>query len=182
MKKRNRKAANGRKAPVQPCSKFKVDRLPAKAQAAVFRGFARGDSYRAIQAVVQSLGESIGTMSLCRYRRQAWSAERNRLKRARATLETLKEALQLDPDSPTAQIAEEMLYTEVCAKLAESETKGVLSWLREAREQKKLRSKKDGAVAESKPLSEEEIDRRIREIYGLPPEAGSAESDDDEKD
>lgn len=175
MRKTKKKTRNGRRTPVQPLSKFKVDRLPAKTQAAVFRGFARGDSYRAIQADVQSLGENIGTMSLCRYRRQAWSAERNRLKRARATLETLKEALQLDPDSPTARIAEELLYTEVCAKLAESESKGVLSWLREAREQKKLRGKKDGPAEESKPLSEEEIGRRIREIYGLPPEPDDGE-------
>jgi hypothetical protein len=177
MKKKNKKRGNGRKAPVQPCSKFKVDQLSAKAQAAVFRGYARGDSFRTIREAVLALGESVSKMALSRYRHKAWSEERNRLKRARGTVETMKEALQLNPESPPARIAEEMLYTGVCAKLAEREDAAVLRWLREAREQKKLRGKKDEPAPDSKPLSEEEINRRIREIYGLPPERGDDEED-----
>ena len=154
-------------------SRYKIDHLPPPAQTLVFRGFARGDTYAAIRAALAQLGFALSKDAIARYRRRAWPLERNRLKRVRATVDVLKEGFLLDPSSTTAQIAEELLYTEVCNKMLDSEENAkqdVFPWLREAREQKKLNPRKQLALADSPQLSDEEIDRRIREIYGLPPE------------
>lgn len=148
---------------------WKVDRLPPRAQAAVFRGLAGGHSLARIVAAVRKAGGSISRRALLCFRQRGWNNERYRLKRARANLEVLKEALQLDPSSTTAQVAEELLYTMVCQKLEGLEPPPDFSLLREAREQKKARARSGAtAAAPPAPLSEEELDRKIRQIYGLP--------------
>ena len=163
-------------APVAHCptnSHYKVDHLPPHAQALVFRGYARGDTYASIRVVLAQLAFELSKDAIARYRRQAWPLRRNYLKRVRATVDVLKEGFLLDPSSTTAQIAEELLYTEVCDKMLDEEDKkkkSVFPWLREAREHKKLNPRKQLTPATPAQLSEEEIDQRIRQIYGLPPE------------
>ncbi len=178
-KKRHRRSAasSSRFSPDDPryFSRFKVLQLSPPAQAAVFRGLARGDSYPRIVAAVAQLGGSVSRHALLRFRGKAWQHELHRLQRARAKFHLLRDALVLDPDSPSAQIAQELLYTAVCDKLSQNDNSTLLTWLREAREQSKATGKKDSAPAtRPAPLSPAELQRRIREIYGLPPDEPDA--------
>ena len=84
--------------------------------------------------------------------------------------EMLKEALQLEPNSEDAQMAEELLYTVVVNKLDEIEREGPLPLLREAREQGEAAGKKAPPPAASSGSPAEqarEVRRRWRELYGL---------------
>jgi hypothetical protein len=178
--KQKRQRRDGRKRPAErrgardrkPYRRFKVEQLPPKAQAVVFEGLARGESYPAIARAVTRLGNSISRDAIMRFRQCAWNAERNRLKRARANLALLKDILGLDARSPSAQIAEEMLYTSGCNNLSERESAHLLGVLREAREQRKARGRKgaagDAGAPERNPVEQaREIRRRWRKLYGL---------------
>lgn len=151
--------------------RFKVDRLPPKAQAAVFRGFAGGHTYKKIQAEVKRLGTHISEGSLCHYWHAVWQAEHERLRQARANVALLKNALQLEPDSPSGQLAEELLYTIVFQKIPLIEQEGPLPLLREAREQQKLTAGKTPARktdSDLNPVAQaRHIRRRWRQLYGL---------------
>jgi hypothetical protein len=183
---RNRRSANQsrkRRSSVQPYSRYKLDTLPPHAQAVVFRGFARFNSYATIRKALAELGFHISQDALSRYRRNAYKQARNRLKRGRAMMEVMKEQFLLDPNSTAGQITQEMLYTQACNKaFEEEEPKGVLSWVREGRELAKVGNRKSETSPSRPPLSEEEIDRRVRELYGLPPEDDSPDPDDNPKD
>lgn len=168
------RAAKKKLRPAQrkPYRRFKVEQLPAKAQAVVFEGLARGESYPAISRVLARLGHNVSRDALMRFRAGAWQAEHNRLKRARANLALLKDILGLDSRSPSAQIAEEMLYTSGCNNLSERESTHLLAVLREAREQRKARRRNpaggdDGAPERSAVEQGREIRRRWRRLYGL---------------
>ena len=160
----------------KPYRRFKVEQLPPKAQAVVFEGLARGESYPAIRRRLAELGHPISRDAIMRFRHTAWKAEHNRLKRARANLALLKDNLGLDSRSPSAQIAEEMLYTSGCNNLSERESAHLLAVLREAREQRKARRRNgaagDGAPPERSAVEQaREIRRRWRRLYGIDEEA-----------
>ena len=182
-KSRNRRstAKSRKRTPtVQPYSRYKVDTLPPHAQAVVFRGFARFNSYATICNALAQFGFHISQDALSRYRRNAYKHARNRLKRGRAMMEVLKEQFLLDPNSTAGQITQEMILTEACNKVfEEEEQKGVLPWVREGRELAKVTNRQSDASPARSPLSEEEIDRRIREIYGLPPDDPAPDPDHD---
>lgn len=169
------KARNQKKSPPTKNRKygirFKVERLPPKARALVFSGLARGESYRVLAKQLQQLGYDITPWALFRFRKKAWKNEHHRLQRARANLEVLKEALQLDPQSTSARIAEEILYTAVCDRLFEARAPNPLALLREAREQQKVSGKTAGdsrRLARLSPTEQaREVRRRWRQLYGL---------------
>jgi len=154
--------------------RFKIDRLPPQAKTLVFDGFARGDTFRKIAADLIKVGHPVGHSSISRYWREVWSAAHDRLRFARAGVAALKQALQLDPKSPSGQLAEEMLYTIVFQKLEEIEKQKPLDLLHEAREQEKLKSPKRpvGRPANgSPPQDARNLRRRWRQLYGIDEEA-----------
>lgn len=147
--------------------RFKVDRLPPKAQAAVFRGFARGHTYKKIQAEVKRLGTYISEGALCHYWNAVWQAEHERLRQARANLALLKNALQLEPDSPSGQLAEELLYTIVFQKIPLIEQEGPLPLLREAREQQKVSGKQGADSPRRDPARpRQNLKQHLEQLYG----------------
>jgi hypothetical protein len=160
--------------------RYKVDRLSGAAQEAIFQGFLRGDSYKKICAAVKAMGEDIGENALSRYWRRVWHKQVDRVRMARATKETLKEALMLKPGTENAKIAEELLYTVVFDKLEDIEKQDPMALFREAREQRKSSGKEESnrAPAEAQTPVEQgrAIRRRWRELYGM------EESDDGEED
>lgn len=160
--------------------RYKVDRLPGTAQVAIFRGFLRGDSYKKICATVKTLGHEISENALSRYWRRVWHKQVDRVRMARATKESLKEALLLAPESENAKIAEELLYTVVFDKLEDIEKQEPMALFREAREQRKSSGKdesKSVPPGEQTPVEQgRAIRRRWRELYGM------EEPDDGEED
>jgi len=148
--------------------RFKIDRLPPHARTVIFDGFARGDTFRQIVADLAKIGHRVGHSSVSRYWREVWSAAHDRLRFARAGVAALKQALLLDPNSPTAQLAEEMLYTFVFQKqkLEDIEKKPPLDLLHQAREQRKVelasRSRRSQAAA-GRPGS---LKQHLDQLYG----------------
>jgi len=146
--------------------RFKIDRLPPKAKTLIFDGFARGDTFRQIAADLIKTGHPVGHSTISRYWSQVWSAEHDRLRFARASLAALKQALQLDPKSPSAQLAEELLYTMVFQKLTEIEKQQPLTLLHEAREQKKVEATMKGRGSKAKTTERKSLKRHLEQLYG----------------
>jgi len=151
--------------------RFKVEQLPPDAQAVVFEGLARGESYPAIRRQLARLGHRVSRDALMRFRHGAYRAQHNRLKRVRANMTLFKEVLGLNSQSPSVEIAEEMLYTAACNGLSERETAHLLAVLREAREQRK--AGRGGSTlssprsrAESKRRSGKSLKQHLDQLYG----------------
>lgn len=160
--------------------RLKVDTLPLVAQRFIARGLTEGDSFKKISTGLRALGHPVGYHALSSFWHTVWRDEHDRLRRARFLFEVIKAALHLDPESESAKAAEETLYTLIWGRLDDLEIREPLRLAREAREHKKLRVKKEDIITpDSKILTEEEVDRRIREVYQLPFNNGSAHRDSD---
>ena len=101
--------------------RYKVDALPGQVQGVIFRGYMTGVAYWKIRKQVKELGHEISENALSRYWRNCWSEELDRVRKARAYKEALKEALKVAPESENAKVAEEMLYTMAFKMLDEIE-------------------------------------------------------------
>lgn len=146
--------------------RYKIDRFPGHVQAAIFRGYIRGDAYWKIRQDVQQLGFQISENGLSRYWRNVWGAEVNRLRKARAYKEALCEALQLEPQSESAKVAGEMLYGTVFKMLDQIEQENPLALLREAREQQKVGGTANGAGSKAKTTERKSLKRHLEQLYG----------------
>jgi len=196
-KKAQRRRGATRRAAAQPCRRennltpggkthrrkrlrhLKVDMLPLDAQSLVARGFTDGVPLRKISAQLRALGHNVGHHALSNYWHTVWHDVHDDLRHARFLAEVVKAALHLDPNTPSGKAAQETLITLIWRQLPELRDRRPDYLLREYREQEKVRGKKgDTADSASKPLSEEEVNRRIRELYGLPPEDDSPDPDD----
>lgn len=160
---------------------YKAQRLPPDVQDLIARGFIRGDSFRAIAAAARAAGHPIGKDAIRNFWHAVWKDEHERLRNAHLVMIALKDALRLDPDSPSGKFAQEMLYTMVVSKLGEIEKQPSMDLLQEAREQAKVGEKKNGKPtrrAEMNPAEQaREVRRRWRELYGL--EADAEENADE---
>lgn len=146
--------------------RFKIDRLPPEAKTLVFDGFARGDTFRQIAADLVRIGHPVGHSTISRYWREVWSAAHDRLRFARAGAAALKQALQLDPKSPSAQLAEEMLYTFVFQKLEDVEKQKPLVLLHEAREQRKADSTAKDRRSQPATGKPKNLKGHLDQLYG----------------
>lgn len=155
--------------------RYKVDRLPVRLQEGVMRGYARGDSFRDIAAALKKAGQPVGKDAIRKYYHAVWRDEHERLRRARLAMVALKESLQLEPESESGAVAEELLYTAVCDRWTEFEEEPWEVLLREAREQQKATGQKKRTRVGKMSAVEQarEVRRRWRELYGL------EETDDD---
>ena len=159
---------------------LKVDMLPLDAQSLVARGFTDGVPLRKISAQLRALGHNVGHHALSNYWHTVWDDVHDDLRHARFLAEVVKAALHLDPNTTGAKAAQETLVTLFWHQLPELRRRKHDYLLREYREQEKVRGKKtDTADSNSKPLSEDEVNRRIRELYGLPPDDPAPGPDDD---
>ncbi len=159
---------------------LKVDKLPLDAQRLVARGFTNGVPLRRISVELRSLGHQVGLHALSSYWHAVWHDAHDQLRHARFLFEVIKAALHLDPNTPSAKAAEETLVTLLWRHLPQLQDRDPSFLLREYREQKKVRGKNaDTTSDDSKPLSEDEVNRRIRELYGLPPDDPAPHPDDD---
>jgi len=163
---------------------YKVDRLPPSIQQMIAEQYAAGASFRDITGQVCAAGHPIGKDAIRRYWHAVWHEEHEQLQRGRLALVVIKRALQLEPGSESAKVAEEILYTLLCGKLKEMQTQPWEVLLREAREQQKVSGKEKkapakkagkGAVAEAR-----EVRRRWRKLYGLEEEADGEAEDKEE--
>ncbi len=146
--------------------RFKIDRLPPDAKTLVFDGFARGDTFRKIAADLIKIGHPVGHSSISRYWREVWSTAHERLRFARAGVAALKQALQLDPNSPSGQLAEEMLYTFVFQKLEDVEKQKPLVLLHEAREQHKVEPTAKAGASKAKTSDPKSLKQHLDQLYG----------------
>lgn len=162
--------------------RYKVERLPAKARATIFRGYADGEPYEKIEADLAQMGYRITKGAIGNYWRDIWRDEHQRLREAYGNTALLKEALQLEPESRSRQVAEELLYTLVFQAFPLLRKEGPMSLLREARgfEKRLAEAQKDkGKLEEGGEVDQgRAIRRRWRELYGL--EGG--DDDAEEKD
>ncbi|MGH9777854.1 MAG: hypothetical protein ACRD5I_05530, partial [Candidatus Acidiferrales bacterium] len=149
---------------------LKVDMLPLDAQSLVAQGFTNGVPLRKISSQLRALGHNVGHHALSNYWHTVWHDVHDELRHARFLAEVVKAALHLDPSTPSHKTAKETLVTLFWHQLPELRRRKHDYLLREYREQEKVRGKNDDTTTtDSKPLSEDEINRRIRELYGLPP-------------
>lgn len=148
---------------------YKVDRLPPSIQQMIAEQYAGGASFREIAQRVGEAGHRIGKDAIRKYWHAVWREEHEALRRGRLALVVMKRALQLEPESESGKVAEEMLYTLLCGKVKEI---GQQPWdvlLHEAREQQKTSGgkKKPAAKKVSSVEQAREIRRRWRRLYGL---------------
>jgi len=170
-----REVPQEKKKPIR--RRYAVDRLPSHVQAAIFRGYGRGEAYWKICQEVERLGHKLSENALSRYWRNVWSDEVGRIRMARHYKEALKEALQLAPTSENAELAEELLYSMVMLMLEKMKQEKPLDMMKEAREQGKAAPKDSGKRQPPKTGAEEgqAVRERWRALYGL---EGTNESDE----
>ncbi|MFQ5724031.1 MAG: phage protein Gp27 family protein [Terriglobia bacterium] len=164
--------------------RYKVERLPAKARALIFRGFTEGEAYEKIRSDLEAMGYRITKEAIGNYWRDIWREEHERLREAHANMALIKRALEMDPDSPSHQVANELLYTLVFQAFPMLKQEGPLRLLREAREQEgKTAKTTQGSVrSESRAEQGRAIRQRWRELYGLNPAEEEKERDEEEAD
>lgn len=160
------------KAPHRPLRRraFKLERFPLHIQAAVFRAYGRGESYKDIAQWVTKQGYPITEPSIGRYWRKVYRDRHKKLQEAWLIKEHLKEALRGDRKSSNAAMAEELLYTMVVKKMDELEQEPPMPLLKEGREQGKVagEAQETAAPVKSSPVQQaREIRHRWRHLYGL---------------
>lgn len=151
--------------------RYKVDSLPEGAQALIFEGFISGTPYRRISEQLNARGIQISRQALCRYWRECWQKEFEFLRHARTCVLLIARALKQDPDGDLARIGRELLYTMVLQKAPFLRATDPLTLLHEALAIDKASHKREKATASppsASSLSDNELDRKIREIYGIP--------------
>lgn len=151
--------------------RYKVESLPEDAQSLIFEGYISHTPYRLISEQLAARGIQISRQALCRYWRERWQEEFDFLRHARTCVLLIARALKQDPNGDLARIGRELLFAMVMQKAPFLRTRDPVTLLREATAIDKAspRSARGrGPSAPDSSLSEEELDRRIREIYGIP--------------
>lgn len=151
--------------------RYKVESLPEDAQSLIFEGYISHTPYRLISEQLAARGIQISRQALCRYWRERWQEEFDFLRHARTCVLLIARALKQDPNGDLARIGRELLFAMVMQKAPFLRSKDPVVLLHEATAIDKAspRSARGrGPSAPESPLSDEELDRRIREIYGIP--------------
>lgn len=164
--------------------RFKVEYLPEDAQAYILGAFIAGKPHRQISQELRAQGITISAAALCRYWQECWAEQHKFLRHARACVALIAHALKQDPEGDLAKIGRELLYTMVFEKLNFLRGADPFKLLHEAREIDKV-SLRQGKSSDKPPpassLSDQDLDRKIREIYGLPEPPHENHGQDSEK-
>lgn len=156
--------------------RYKVDRFPPDVRLTIYSGFINHEPYKKIRAAVKEQGYHITEQALSRFWRNCWFAEVDLLREARIYKDLICKALKLGDSTESGKIAEELLYTLAIKAHAAIGKRDPVALFREARDQEKVHGGKSaarsrtasGSPISSSPVSDEEMDQKIREIYGIP--------------
>ena len=151
--------------------RYKVESLPEDAQSLIFEGYISHTPYRLISEQLAARGIQISRQALCRYWRERWEQEFDFLRHARTCVLLIARALKQDPNGDLARIGRELLFAMVMQKAPFLRSKDPVTLLHEATaiDKSSPRSPKTrAALPEDSPLSEDDLGRKVRQIYGLP--------------
>jgi hypothetical protein len=151
---------------------YAVERLTDPARTRVDQGLAEGKSYTQIIAEVGALGAKISKNALTHYWRNRWRPQQRRLQWIQAHAQALADALRHTGESDEAVLARKLLFSVVLDRMKEEVGEAdFFQLLRESRElTKATRAPRSRSPAPLPPLSSEEVQRKVREIYGWPQE------------
>jgi len=151
--------------------RYKVESLPEDAQSQIFEGFISHTPYRLISEQLAARGIRISRQALCRYWKERWEEEFDFLRHARTCVLFIARALKQDPNGDLARIGRELLFAMVMQKAPFLKKRDPVTLLHEATaiDKSSPRSPKGrGALPEDSRLSEDDLGRKIRQVYGLP--------------
>ncbi|MGH9803769.1 MAG: phage protein Gp27 family protein [Candidatus Acidiferrales bacterium] len=151
--------------------RYKVESLPEDAQSQIFEGYISHTPYRLISDQLAARGIKISRQALCRYWRERWEEEFDFLRHARTCVLFIARALKQDPNGDLARLGRELLFAMVMQKAPFLKQRDPVTLLHEATaiDRSSPRSPKSrGALPEDSTLSEDDLGRRIRQVYGIP--------------
>ena len=151
--------------------RYKVESFPEDVQSEIFEGFISHTPYRLISEQLAARGVKISRQALCRYWKECWQGEFDFLRHARTCVLFIARALKQDPNGDLARIGRELLFAMVMQKAPFLRARDPVTLLHEATaiDKSSLRSTKSREVPSlDVSPSDEDLDRKIRQVYGIP--------------